>query len=330
MKLSSIHYMLCIICFAIILMPSKGHRGFSAESRFYQSPLINRPKFDAQNAMQLVRQQLSFGSRTLGRPGHQLTKAFLEKKLLSFSDHIFLQEFNWHDYKLTNLIAWVCKTPPPSLNKNGPPRKSKTYPCPGNNAPVLLSTHWDTYPYAIEEQDKSRRRWHVPGANDGGSGTAVLLELARGMMKARPPKDILVVLFDGEDYGIGNNWIIGSRYFAKNLPKPHPTYGINIDMVGDRNLNIHVEKSSEERAPHIVRKILNAARRIGAKSFHPDVKYHLLDDHIPLNDAGIPTANIIDFDYPYWHTSKDTLDKISPQSLSEVARVLIESIYWKD
>ncbi len=326
MKRPLIHHILFIICFAIILVLGKRQQCFSDEPIFPAAPSVSRPKFDAQNAMQLIRQQLSFGSRTIGRPGHKLAEKFLRRKLLDYTDRIFLQQFKWHDYKLTNLIAWVCKIPPPPQNTN----KNKPFHCPGNNAPVLLSTHWDTHPYAIEEQDKLQSRLHVPGANDGGSGTAVLLELARGMMKTRPPRDILLVLFDGEDYGIGDNWIIGSRYFARNLPKPHPVYGINIDMVGDQNLNIHVEKSSEKRAPHIVRKILNAARRIGAKSFHPNAKYHVLDDHIPLNDAGIPTANIIDFDYPYWHTSRDTLDKISPRSLSEVARVLIELIYWKD
>jgi Zn-dependent M28 family amino/carboxypeptidase len=151
--------------------------------------------------------------------------------------------------------------------------------------------------------------------------------MARGMRKTRPPRDILIVLFDGEDYGIGDEWFIGSKYFAKTWKNPRPAFGILLDMVGDRNLNIHVEGYSARKAPQVVQKILEAAKRAKARSFHSDIKHFVRDDHLPLNDAGIPTADIIDFDYPPWHTSQDTLDKVSAPSLEEVARVVIEVIY---
>ncbi len=310
---------------AFSLGPGSYPRGFSAETRPSKT-VSDRPRFDAEYAMQLIREQLGFGSRSLARPGHEAAKAFLEEKLRESSDGVVRQPFRWQGYDLTNFIAWICRQPPPPPEKNERLAKGGS-PCSGGRPPVLLSTHWDTHPYATRDQDRSRRRLPVPGANDGGSGTAVLLALGRGMMKARPPRDVIIVLFDGEDYGIGDEWIIGSRHFARNLPEPRPAFGINLDMVGDRDLNIHVEGDSKRRAPRIVQKILEAAQRVGARSFHPDVKHHLLDDHVPLNDAGVPTANVIDFDYPHWHTSRDTLDKVSPRSLKEVARVVIEVLY---
>ncbi|MFQ5912742.1 MAG: M28 family peptidase [Nitrospinota bacterium] len=288
----------------------------------------SRPDFDARRALDLIRKQLSFGSRTIGRPGHEAAGRFLERELRRYADRVVLQKFRFQDFDLTNVIGWICAR---GMSRRAEPnaQSDPATPCPGTDPPVLLAAHWDTHPFASRDPDRSRRRLPVPGANDGGSGTAILLELARAMRERRPPRDLLIVLFDGEDYGIGEEWFIGSTHFARAWKGPRPAFGILLDMVGDRDLNIHVEGYSARKAPEVVRKIWDAAKRAGARSFRPDVKHYVLDDHIPLNDAGIPTADIIDFDYPPWHTSQDTLDKVSARSLEEVARVVIEAIYTR-
>lgn len=303
-----------------------GHRQIKKEQP-------ERPPFNSRRALDLIRKQLSFGSRSIGRPGHESAKLFLERELRRHADRIVLQKFRWRDFELTNIIGWVCAEKIPARESpTDPPGPGG--PCPGAAGKwptVLLAAHWDTHPYASRDPDRSRRRLPVPGANDGGSGTAILLELARGMRRVRPPRNVLIVLFDGEDYGLGDQWVIGSKHFAQTWTRdrknPRPDFGILLDMVGDRDLNIHVEGLSAQRAPGVVKKVLAAAKRVGARSFHPNVKHSVLDDHVSLNDVGIPTVDIIDFDYPPWHTSRDTLDKVSPRSLEEVARVVAEVIY---
>ena len=303
-----------------------GHRQIKKEQP-------ERPPFNSRRALDLIRKQLSFGSRTIGRPGHKSAKRFLERELRRYADYVTVQNFRWRDFDLTNYIGWICAEEVSAGESPAPPPGSKE-PCPGragDSPAILLSAHWDTHPYASRDPDRSRRRLPVPGANDGGSGTAILLELARGMRRVRPPRNVLLVLFDAEDYGLGDQWFIGSKRFARTWvqdgKKPRIDYGILLDMVGDRDLNIYTEGFSAQRAPRVVEKILAAAKRVGAPSFYPEVKHYVRDDHIPLNDAGLPTADIIDFDYPAWHTSRDTLDKVSPRSLEEVARVVAEVIY---
>jgi Zn-dependent M28 family amino/carboxypeptidase len=153
----------------------------------------------------------------------------------------------------------------------------------------------------------------VPGANDGASGVAVLLELARTL----PPLDdqqIWLVFFDLEDQGRINGWewIIGSRAFVQNLSEK-PDRVVILDMIGDADLQIYREWGSD---PTITDAIWETASRLGyGDAFVNEVKYSILDDHVPFIDAGIPAVDIIDFDYPYWHTLEDTADKVSPRSL---------------
>lgn len=270
-----------------------------------------RPSFDAERAFGLLKKQVSFGSRTPGRPGHERALTFLRDELKAHSDRFSVQELQHKNLNLTNLIGWI----------KGTGELKET---------VLLGAHWDTHPFASREEDSALARRPVPGANDGASGVALLLELARGLSRHRPPRDILIVLFDGEDYGIGGNWILGSTHFAKNWEGPRADFGIVVDMVGDKDLEIYVEGFSSELAPRVVRRVWDAAERVGAPSFHREVRHYLIDDHAPFNDAGVPTALLIDFDYPSWHTSRDTADQVSPKSLAEVAGVLIEVLFERE
>jgi Zn-dependent M28 family amino/carboxypeptidase len=159
----------------------------------------------------------------------------------------------------------------------------------------------------------------VPGANDGASGVAVLLEMARTL-----PKDSIptwLVFFDAEDDGgiAGRDWIMGSQAFVAALTF-HPKAAIIVDMVGDANLNIYIERNSNAA---LVSEIWGQAARLGFdQQFIPTVKYSMEDDHTPFLKAGIPAVDIIDFDYPYWHTAADTPDKVSPKSLEIVGETL--------
>jgi len=142
-----------------------------------------------------------------------------------------------------------------------------------------------------------------------------------------------IVLFDGEDSGEEGNldgWFLGSRYFARQFGGSYrPLWGILIDMIGDRDLVICREIHSETYQPSMVDRIWRTAQKMGIDAFQ-DCRRAVADDHLPLNEAGIPCVDIIDIDYPYWHTMEDTPDKCSPESLEKVGRLLIRLVYEED
>jgi Zn-dependent M28 family amino/carboxypeptidase len=157
------------------------------------------------------------------------------------------------------------------------------------------------------------------GANDGASGVAVLLELARSLPKETVP--LWLVFFDAEDNGRieGWDWVLGSRAFVEEIPV-RPEAVVIVDMIGDSDLNIHLEQSSN---PVIRAEIWGTAEKLGyGGQFINQEKYNMLDDHTPFLEAGIPAVDIIDFDYPHYHTMQDTLDKVSAESLQAVGETL--------
>jgi Zn-dependent M28 family amino/carboxypeptidase len=139
-----------------------------------------------------------------------------------------------------------------------------------------------------------------------------------------------LVFFDGEDGGKGggfDDFCVGSTYFASRMGDYAPVYAVVVDMIGDSDLTIPVEPNSMSACPSVVRRIWEAAERVGATSFTEESGTAMFDDHVPLIRAGVPAALIIDFDYTYWHTIEDTPDKCSPESLREVGAVLAELVY---
>jgi Zn-dependent M28 family amino/carboxypeptidase len=191
---------------------------------------------------------------------------------------------------------------------------------------IVLCAHWDSRPWADQDPDPARRDRPVPGANDGASGVAVLLEVAELMSRRPPPVGVDLVFFDGEDLGRAQDargFCLGARHYAARLPETgeRPVAAFLFDMVGDRDLEIHPEAQSAERAANLVALVLDGARVTGARAFRPDPRYRIEDDHVPLLDAGIPAVDIIDFDYPAWHTHRDLPDQTSPASLAAVSRV---------
>jgi Zn-dependent M28 family amino/carboxypeptidase len=194
---------------------------------------------------------------------------------------------------------------------------------------VLLCAHWDSRPTADMETDAAKKRQPIPGANDGASGVAVLLELARQFALKPPPVGVQIVLFDGEDYGPDNDHMyLGARYYAKRPARPRPAYAILIDMIGDKDLQLWREQNSEINAPEINDRVWNAAEAVGATAaFQPGVKFTITDDHLPLQEAGFKAIDLIDFDYGPWHTLDDTPEHCSPASLKIIGDVLAKVVY---
>jgi len=273
------------------------------------------PTFDGERAFGYLQDQCDFGPRNPGSEGHQKIKQYLHDYLSQLTNLVSTQEFIYFDSSLkkelilTNIIATFY-----------PEKKER----------ILLCAHWDTRPWADQDSVISNRTKPILGANDGASGVAVLLELANILSKAKPKFGVDIVFFDGEDSGIKGNpkhYCLGSTFFAKNLPIPKPKFGILLDMVGDKDLNIYKEEYSNTYAPEIVNLIWDKAQKLKLSAFYPEVRHSVWDDHMPLILAGIPTVDIIDFDYPYWHTLQDTPDKCSPQSLETVGKLLISILY---
>jgi glutaminyl-peptide cyclotransferase len=178
---------------------------------------------------------------------------------------------------------------------------------------VLLGAHYDSRILADRDQDQDLRNEPVPGANDGGSGVAVLLELARTLPEDLPLSTRLV-FFDAEDNGGIEDWdwILGSMAYVRDID-PLPKMAVILDMIGDSDLQVYYERNSDQ----VIREeIWRVADELGFEDiFIKQERHSMLDDHTPFLEAGIPAVDLIDFDYPYWHTTQDTPDKVSPESL---------------
>ena len=273
------------------------------------------PQFDARRAFALLEKQVAFGPRYPGSAAHKKVRDFLVAELRRYSKQVRTQPFLAVNY-LENRRAQGFNIL--ARFGNGPPK-------------LLLCAHWDSRPKADQDPNPANRDKPVPAANDGASGVAVLLELARQFAQAPPPIPVEIVLFDAEDMGRAahdEEFLQGSRFFAKNLPlNSRPQKAILLDMVGDRDLQIYIEGNSRAYAPDLVDAVWTAAERLGITEFVRQQKYIVTDDHIPLLQAGISAIDLIDFDYPYWHTVADTPDKCSPESLEKVGRVLLAYVY---
>ncbi len=288
--------------------------------KFYSAP----PEFDGHHAFQYLTRQCQFGSRVPGSAAHRQCGDFLVAELEKYADHLWEQGFSYRDKKDStrvlkgrNIIA--------SFNIN-----------PRRNFRVLLCAHWDSRPWADQDRDSTKHNQPVPGANDGASGVAVLLEMARILKQHPLSYGVDIILFDLEDSGdygaeqqpvSRNPFCIGSDYFVNYSNTYRPSFGILLDMVGDRNLRIPKEGFSVENAPEVVNLVWSAAKRINARAFVDETGNPVIDDHFSFLQKGYPVIDLIDFDYPYWHTTEDTPDKCSAESLEEVGRVLVEVLY---
>ncbi|HEY0810734.1 MAG TPA: M28 family peptidase [Longimicrobiales bacterium] len=272
------------------------------------------PPFSAESAFQHVRTQVAFGPRVSGMPGHAKQLQWMIEFLRTRADSITVQNFTHTSSStkkklaMTNVIA--------HFNPLATDR-------------VLLIAHWDTRPTADSESDEENRQRPIDGANDGASGTAVLLEIANVMSRTKPRIGVDLLFVDGEDYGPSEpDMYLGAKYFAANAGGYRPLYGVLIDMIGDRTPEFPVEDNSKRMAPEVVQRVWNIAEDLGFGRYFPRTNAGAItDDHIALNQAGIRTADIIDCcDHP-WHTLEDNLSNASSEGLGVVGAVLLELIF---
>jgi len=284
-------------------------------------PKKNIPEFDQDSSFNFLIQQCEFGPRNPGSVGHKNFSLFLEKFLNELSQNVIIQEFEYIEHVTSE--KRVGKNFIIQFNSNLKKR-------------MLLGAHWDTRAISEEDPLEENRNKPVLGANDGASGTAVLMELAKIFSKDSPPIGVDIVFFDAEDVGISGQpttYAMGSEFFSKNLPIEKPEFGIIVDMVGDKYLNIPIERYSYNIDKERVKEVWSLAEKLSLPAFKKTIKYEIYDDHIPLwENALIPTIDIIDFDYPnifynYWHTQNDVPENCSAQSLGQVGTLLLNYIY---
>ncbi len=275
---------------------------------------------DPLRAFRYLEEICNLGSRMSGSPGMGKQQEIVRKHFEQLGGKVSLQPFqspNPRDsaaVRLANLIVeWH------------PERKER----------ILLCAHYDTRPLPDRDPNPVRRREGLfLGANDGASGVAVLMELAHLMPQLEGRLGVDFVLFDGEELVYDDRrdpYFLGSTWFAQQYSKQPAghTYrwGVLLDMVGDKDLEVYQERFSatwHDTRP-LVKAIWATAGRLGVSEFVPRVRHELRDDHLPLrNIARIPTCNIIDFDYPAWHTEADTPRRCAPGSLAKVGWVVYE------
>ena len=261
----------------------------------------NHSKFDGNQAMQDVQYQINLGDRIPESPGHAKVVTWIQAELQKAGWTAEVQQATRMGHPILNIVA----------RQNGSNIPTQPW--------VVLGAHYDTRIYADQDPDMQKRTQYVPGANDGASGVAILLELARSLPKNLPVR-VWLVFFDAEDNGDipGWDWLLGSQAFVSTLTSK-PDAAVVVDMVGDKDLGIYLERNSN---PGLSAAIWGEAAKLGYKQFIPVPKYAMLDDHTPFLQAGIPAVDIIDFDYPYWHTTADTPDKVSGSKMKAVGDTL--------
>lgn len=297
---------------------------------------ITVPSFNSDSAYLFIQKQVDFGPRVPNTDAHKVCGDYLVNMLKSYGAKVTEQNFREQAYNgtilhLKNIIA--------SYNPNARKR-------------ILLAAHWDTRPYA--DKDIGGRYEPIDGANDGGSGVGVLLEVARILSKnEKPNAGIDIILFDGEDYGehedVENTpfknglvqiwWCLGSQYWADHphVPKYSAYYGILLDMVGAKNARFYKEGGSMQFAPKVMKKVWNTARSLGYSNYFINTNSPgIMDDHIFVNrDAKIPMIDIVEYDADspsyyfgdYHHTRKDNMSIIDKQTLQAVGETVLYTIY---
>ena len=311
---------MCLYCNKDKKQPEPEQKKFN----FVPKPV---PQFNGDRAWGYLVDQVNFGPRNPNSAPHDACLQYLKSRLQECTQNVSLQNFTRVGYnnellKMTNLIASF----EPQIGTR-----------------ILLVAHWDSRPRADNEKDLKKQGQPILGANDGASGVAVLLELAKIMKDNPPPIGIDILLVDGEDYGKEHdleNYFLGARYFIETKSSNYmPVYGILLDLVGDKNLSIPKEANSMNYVPALVNHIWNIAKELNITTFKQEAGGGISDDHDILSKGGIPCIDIIDqelvgnsSDNPnrnYWHTTRDTPERCSKESLKTVGDVLLTFIFQK-
>lgn len=298
-----------------------------AESAVTPTP-VKIPSFDRDSAYQFIADQVAFGYREPNTPAHRATRNYLIDKLESFGAEVIAQDFEATAYtstvlKGTNIIG--------QYNPANPKR-------------IVLAAHWDTRHIADNDPDEENHDEPVMGADDGGSGVGVLLEIARQLQAHPIDLGIDIIFFDLEDYGESGeqgkteSWCLGSQYWSRNFHVPNykANYGILLDMVGGSNARFTKDGISTAFAPRLVNKVWKLAAGMGYGNYFVDVETpQLVDDHYFVNTiAKIPMIDIINrpadtekLFVEHWHTVNDVLKNIDKRTIKAVGQVVLATIY---
>ena len=278
------------------------------------------PEFHGDRAFEYLRRQVEFGPRVPGTEPWRNCRNYYNEYFSALGVTIDSQAFVFTDpysgtvIPLVNIIARIEGSDPEKLG-------------------IILMAHYDSRPRTDFPSKPELAHQPISGANDGASGVAVLMELAGLLRQFQPPQNIDLVIVDGEDWGeLGDNnfYLLGSKEFARKGVRDKYRFGIVIDMVGDSNQQFYREEFSQKYYPDLNDMIWNTAKQLGVPTFVDSTVHTVLDDHISLATGGVPAVDIIDFDYPFWHTDMDTFDKCSPKSLANVGKVLTYICYNPD
>lgn len=311
------------------LLTAIGYLGWLGAGLLPAEPSREKRVFDGEAAYQHVLAQCELGPRPTGSAAAAETRAYIASQLAAEGWSVITQTFTYKGVQVTNVVGRTGKGPI-----------------------ALVGAHYDTRRSADADPDPRKRAEPVLGANDGASGVAVLLELARSLALDELEYEVVLAFFDAEDNGNldGWDWIVGSSYMARQWAEGNPPWGghadaadteagetavslpafmILLDMVGDADQQFFMERNS---SPGLTRELWMLAHELGHdEAFVPDYKWSITDDHLPFLAQGVEAVDIIDFDYEYWHTTQDTPDKVAPESLERVGRVVetfLESGDW--
>ena len=272
-------------------------------------------EFDGKQAMANVVTQVGFGPRIPGTPGHARAAAWIDSMSRGRADTVMTQRWWHHNAKgdSVGMINIMARFNPAATDR------------------VLYLAHWDTRPHASNDSKDTVSA--VPGANDGGSGVAILLGVMDALKKSRPAIGVDLLFVDGEDYGSFGpprvDVLIGAEYYARNQIGPRPMFAVLFDMVGGKDLVIPKEQFSQVAAADVVDRVWGIAEQMGYGQIFTRQSQSMIDDHVPLIDpGGIRTIDLITdlSKYPAWHTTADTPDKLSVESLEAVGNVAVAVI----
>ena len=313
-----------IICGMLFLSactsnPGKGSAAYAEEAASTSTTDKKNNTFNSDSAYAYMKRQVEFGPRVPNTEAHRLTGEWLEAELQrhgarTISQKADIKAFDGTVLKSRNIMG--------RFNENNPER-------------ILLLAHWDSRPWADQDPDPSKRKLPVDGANDGASGTGLLLEIARLLGRSDSGKGVDILFVDAEDWGNDgdeDSWALGTRYFIENPPVENylPQYAILLDMVGGTDAVFCREYFSERSAPGLAAEIWSTAADLGyGDIFLNRMGSAVTDDHVQLIANGIPAIDIIEYHpgqeggfNPRWHTTSDNMEGISKQTLEAVGNVI--------